>query len=76
MAKTMDRVALLIEPCVVEVFYEKTSAGTVTEVPIALAVKDELLVLVPSSKPEFDGEEGIIAQVDTLPMLFFSPSKR
>jgi hypothetical protein len=65
--KTMDRVALLIEPCLLEVFYEKASAGTVTEVPMALAVKDELLVLVPSPEPEFDGEEGIIAQIDHPP---------
>ena len=67
MAKTMDRVALLIEPCLLEVFHEKAPAGTVTEVPIALTVKDELLVLVSSPKPEFYGEEGIIAQVDHPP---------
>ena len=67
MAKTMDRVALLIEPCLLEVFYEKAPATTVTEVPIALAVKDELLVLVPSPQPEFDGEQSIIAQIDHPP---------
>ena len=66
-AKTMHRVALLIEPCLLEIFHEAAPAGTVTEAPIALAVKDELLVLVPSPKPEFYGEQGIIAQVDHPP---------
>ena len=65
--QTMDRVALLIEPCFLEVFYEKASAGTVTEVPIALTVKDKLLVLVPSPKPEFYGKQRIISQVDHPP---------
>jgi hypothetical protein len=66
-AKTMDRVAFLIEPCLLEVFHEEVSAGTVTKVPMAQAVKDELLVLVPSPKPEFDGKERIVAQVDHPP---------
>ena len=67
MTKTMHRVVLLIKPCFLEVFYKKAPAATVTEVPIALAVKDELLVLVPSPEPEFDGKEGIIAQLDDSP---------
>jgi hypothetical protein len=50
-AKTMDGVALLIEPCLLEIVYKQAPAGTVTEMPMALAVKDELLVLVPSPKP-------------------------
>jgi len=44
--------------------------STKTEVPIALAEKDELLVLVPSPKPEFDGKQRIIAQVDHPPHAF------
>jgi len=66
-AKTMYRVALLIESYLLEVFYEKASAGTVTEMPIAPTVKDELLVLVPSLKPELDRKQGIIAQVNHPP---------
>jgi hypothetical protein len=66
-AKTMDRVALLIESCLLEIVYEKAPAGTVTEVPIAPAVKDELLALVSSPQLEFYGEEGIIAQIDHPP---------
>jgi hypothetical protein len=67
MAKAMHRVGLLIEPCLFEVFHEKAPAGAGAEVPLALAIKDELLVPVPSPKPEFDGEEGIIAQIDHPP---------
>ena len=67
MTKAMDCVALLIKPCLLEVFHEKAPASTVTEVPIALTVKDELLVLVSSPEPEFDGEKGIIAQIDYSP---------
>jgi hypothetical protein len=47
-AKTMHRVALLIKPCLLEIFHEAAPAGTVTEMSIALTVKDKLLVLVPS----------------------------
>jgi hypothetical protein len=65
--ETMHRVALLIESCPLEIFHEKVSTGTVTEVPIALAVKEELLALVSSPEPEFHGKEGIIAQVDHPP---------
>jgi hypothetical protein len=67
MAKTMDRMALLIESCLLEVFHKKASARTVTELPMAPAVKDELLGLVPAPEPEFEGEEGIIAQIDHPP---------
>jgi hypothetical protein len=63
----MDRVALLIEPCLLEIAYEEAPAGAVTEVPMTPAVKDELLTLVPSSQLEFEGEKGIIAQVDDPP---------
>ena len=31
---------------------------------MAPAVKDELLGLVPAAEPKFEGEEGIIAQID------------
>ena len=34
---------------------------------MTLAVKDKLLVLVPSPKPEFYGKQGIIAQIDHPP---------
>ena len=61
MAKTVHGVALLIEPCFLEVFHEYAPAATVTEVPMALTVKEELLGLVPSLKPESYGKEGIIA---------------
>jgi hypothetical protein len=63
-AKTMDRAALLIQSCPFEVFCEKVSAGAVAEMSIALAIKDELLVLVPSPQPEFDRKQRIIAQID------------
>ena len=67
----MHRVALLIEPCLLEIFHEAAAAGTVTEAPIALAVKDELLLVVPSPKLEFYGKERIIAQVDHPPHAVF-----
>jgi hypothetical protein len=63
----MDRVALLVEPCLVKVFDEKVSAGTVTDVPTTLTAKEKLLALVPSPEPEFNGKEGIIAQIDHSP---------
>ena len=66
-AKTMDRVALLLKLCLLEVFHKAAPAGTVTEAPIAPTVKDELLVLVPSLKPELDRKQGIIAQVNHPP---------
>ena len=55
----MDRVALLMEPCLSEVFYEEAPAGTVTEGSPALAVKDNSLLLGPSPQPNiWDGGEG------------------
>jgi hypothetical protein len=60
----MDRVALLVESCLVKVFDEKASAGTVTDVPTTLTVKEKLLALVPFLKPAFEGKQGILTQVD------------
>jgi len=67
MAKTMNRVTLLLKPCLLEVFHEKAPAATVTEVSITPAVKDELLVLIPSLKPEFDRKQGIITKINHSP---------
>jgi len=75
-AEAMNRVALLLKPCLLEVFHEKGSAGTVTEVPLAATIKDEFLALVPSPEPQFHGKQRIIAQIHHPPMLFFSPSYR
>ena len=53
MAKTMHGVALLFESGLLDIFYEPAPSGAVTEGLIALAVKEKLLVQVPSAKPEF-----------------------
>ena len=50
MARTMDRVALLIEPCLLEIGYEKTSAGIISDVhrKIAQIVHESGAVYKPS----------------------------
>jgi hypothetical protein len=66
-AKTMDGVALPFESGLLNVFYEPAPSGTVTDGLIAVAVKDKLLVLIPSPKPEFQGHKNIVAQIDHPP---------
>jgi len=53
MAKTMNGVAFLFESGLLNVFYEPAPSGTVTDELITVAVKDKLLVRIPSPKPEF-----------------------
>jgi len=53
--KTMHRVALLFESCLLNVSYEPAPSGTVTDGLIALAIKDKLFILIPLAKPPFEG---------------------
>ena len=51
MTKTMDRVALLGKLCSREVLMEAGERSTVTEGPVLLAIKEELLFGIPSFEP-------------------------
>ena len=48
-------------------------ASAVTDTLITMTIKEEVLVLDPAPKPELDGKQSIIAQVDYPPhAVFFS----
>ena len=64
MTKTMDRVALLGKLCSSEVLMEAGERSTVTEGPVLLAIKEELLFRIPSAEPALQREECIVRNVD------------
>ena len=51
--KTMHRLALRFKSGLLDIFYEPAPSGTVADGFVAPPVKDKLLVLIPSAKPEF-----------------------
>ena len=63
MAKTMHRVALLVEPGLFEIRGKAAPCSAVGEAA-ALSVKEVHLFLVPYREPALQGEEGVVGEVD------------